>query len=52
VGGIIWGLVGLLVLFWILGFVGHVGGGLIHLLLVVAIVIAIFNLIMGRRSAV
>jgi hypothetical protein len=51
-GGIIWGLVGLLVLFWILGFVGHVGGSLIHLLLVVAIVVAIFNLIMGRRSSV
>jgi hypothetical protein len=51
-GGIIWGLVGLLVLFWILGFVGHVGGSLIHLLLVVAIIIAIFNLITGRRSTV
>jgi hypothetical protein len=50
VGGIIWGLVGLLVLFWILGFVGHVGGSLIHFLLVIAIVIAIFNLIAGRSS--
>ncbi len=49
-GGIIWGLVGLLVLFWILGFIGHVGGGLIHILLVIAIVIAIFNLIAGRSS--
>jgi hypothetical protein len=50
VGGIIWGLVGLLVLFWILGFVGHVGGSLIHFLLVIAIVIAIFNLIAGRST--
>ncbi len=50
VGGIIWGLVGLLVLFWILGFIGHVGGGLIHFLLVIAIIIAIFNLIAGRSS--
>ncbi len=49
-GGIIWGLVGLLVLFWILGFVGHVGGSLIHFLLVIAIIIAIFNLIAGRST--
>jgi hypothetical protein len=49
-GGIIWGLVGLLVLFWILGFIGHVGGSLIHFLLVIAIVIAIFNLIAGRST--
>ncbi len=46
----IWGLVGLLVLFWLIGFVAHVGGGLIHLLLVIAIVVAIFNLIAGRRA--
>ncbi len=49
-GGIIWGLVGLLVLFWILGFIGHVGGSLIHFLLVIAIIIAIFNLIAGRSG--
>jgi len=45
---LIWGLVGLLVLFWILGFIGHVGGSLIHFLLVIAIIVAIFNLIAGR----
>jgi hypothetical protein len=48
----VWTLVGLLVLFWILGFVAHVGGGLIHLLLVLAIIVAIFNLVTGRRSTV
>jgi len=50
-GNIIWTLVGLLVLFWILGFVGHVGGGLIHLLLVIAIVLAIINFIAGRSAS-
>jgi uncharacterized protein DUF5670 len=36
---------------WLLGFVVfHVAGGLIHLLLVVAIVVFVFNLITGRRT--
>jgi Family of unknown function (DUF5670) len=36
---------------WLLGFVVfHVAGGLIHLLLVIAIVVFIFNLISGRRT--
>ena len=50
-GNIIWTLVGLLVLFWILGFVGHVGGGLIHLLLVIAVVLAIINFVTGRSAS-
>jgi hypothetical protein len=29
-----------------------VGGGLIHLLLVVAVIVLIFNLVSGRRSAI
>jgi hypothetical protein len=35
---------------WLLGFIGHVGGGLIHLLLLIAVIILIFNLIQGRRK--
>jgi hypothetical protein len=35
---------------WLLGFSFHVAGGLIHLLLVVALIILIFNLVAGRRS--
>lgn len=46
----LWGLIVLLFVFWLLGFVGHVGGGLIHLLLVVALVIAAFNLLSGRSA--
>jgi Family of unknown function (DUF5670) len=37
---------------WLLGFSLHVGGTLIHLLLVVALVVLVINLISGRRSAV
>jgi hypothetical protein len=50
-GGIIWALVVLLFVFWLIGLVAHVGGGLIHLLLVIAIVVAAFNLLTGRRAA-
>ncbi|NRG48222.1 lmo0937 family membrane protein, partial [Bacillus sp. CRN 9] len=35
---------------WLLGFIGGVGGGLIHLLLVIALVVLIFQLITGRRA--
>lgn len=35
---------------WVLGWaVFHVAGGLIHLLLVVAVVVFLFNLFTGRR---
>jgi hypothetical protein len=39
----------ILVVLWLLGFTLHVAGSLIHLLLVIAIVMVIFNLVSGRR---
>jgi hypothetical protein len=45
-------IVGILIALWLLGFSMHVGGGLIHTLLVIAIVVFVFNLITGRRSSV
>jgi Family of unknown function (DUF5670) len=41
----------LLGILWLLGFSLHVGGGLIHLLLVVAVVVVVLNLLSGRRLA-
>jgi hypothetical protein len=38
-----------LAVLWLLGFSMHVGGGLIHLLLVVALVVMVLNLLSGRR---
>jgi hypothetical protein len=35
---------------WLLGFSLHVGGSLIHLLLVVALVVLVINLLSGRRG--
>ncbi len=43
-------IIGILVVLWILGLLINVGGGLIHILIVVAIVIFIWNLITGRRK--
>lgn len=45
----IWTIFIILLILWLLGFSLHVGGGLIHLLLVVAVVVMIFNLITKRR---
>jgi hypothetical protein len=40
----------ILLVLWALGFFAfHVGGGLIHLILVIAVVVAIVHLIQGRR---
>jgi len=38
-----------LVVMWLLGFGFHVGGGLIHLLLVIALVVLIYRLATGRK---
>ena len=40
----------LLIIFWLLGFVFHIAGGLIHLVLVVAVILLIYNLVVGRRT--
>ncbi|WP_375397146.1 lmo0937 family membrane protein [uncultured Sphingomonas sp.] len=45
----LWTIVVILLILWALGFAVHVGGGLIHLLLVVALVVVVVNLIRGRR---
>jgi hypothetical protein len=46
----LWTIVVILVVLWLLGFISHVGGGLIHLLIVIAVIIVIINLIQGRRG--
>lgn len=47
----LWTIIGILVLLWVLGMVFEfVAGGLIHVLLVIAVIIFIFNLITGRNK--
>ena len=47
---VLWTIVAILLILWLLGFSFHVAGGLVHILLVVALVVLIFNLLSGRRS--
>ena len=47
----LWTIFIVLLILWLLGFTLHVGGGLIHLLLVVGLVVLVINLLGGRRSA-
>ncbi len=42
--------VAILSLLWVLGLLGDIGGGLIHLLLVVALVVFIYNQLSSRRA--
>lgn len=40
-----------LIVLWLLGFFAfHVGSGLIHILLVIAVIMIIWNLVSGRRA--
>jgi hypothetical protein len=47
---LIWTIVVVLFVLWLLGFAINVGGGLIHLLLVLAIIGIVYNLLVGRRA--
>jgi hypothetical protein len=46
----LWTLVAVFLILWLLGFSMSIGGGLIHILLVVAVILIIFNLVSGRRA--
>jgi len=50
--GIIWAIIVVLFILWVLGFAIHIGGGLIHLLLVVALILLVFNIVTGRGARV
>lgn len=39
-----------LVALWLIGLLMHVGGGLIHIILVIAVVVFVFQFLTGRRS--
>ncbi len=46
----LWTIVVILVVLWLLGLVANIGGGLIHLLLVIALIVIAVNLLQGRRA--
>ncbi|MEA2575517.1 MAG: hypothetical protein QOH93_2815 [Chloroflexia bacterium] len=47
---ILWTIAVILVILWLLGFLFNIAGGLIHILLVIAIIVIVYNLITGRRA--
>jgi len=46
----LWTVFVILLILWLLGFSFHLAGSLIHILLVVALVVLVYNLLTGRRS--
>jgi hypothetical protein len=46
----LWTIVVVLFILWLLGFSLHIGGGIIHLLLVIAVIVIVYNLLVGRRT--
>jgi hypothetical protein len=50
VGNLLWLIIVVLVVLWLGGFAMHVGGSLIHALLVLAVIVLLFQIITGRRA--
>ncbi len=49
--GLLWGLIVLLVVLWLIGFlIVHVAGPAIHLLLIIALILLVWNLLFPRRA--
>jgi len=46
----LWTIVAILIILWLLGFSLHIAGGLVHILLVIALVVIVINLLQGRRA--
>ncbi len=46
---LIWTGIGVLLILWLLGFSINIGGGLIHILLVLAVIGIVYNLFVGQR---
>lgn len=51
--GLIWAIIVICFIAWILGFlVFHLAGGLIHILIIIAVILLIYNLLTGRGARV
>ncbi|MFN7927915.1 MAG: lmo0937 family membrane protein [Blastocatellia bacterium] len=48
----LWTILAIVLVLWLLGFVGGVGGSLIHALLLVAGVVLVLQLLSGRRTSI
>ena len=48
---LLWAIVVILVVLWLIGLVANIAGGLIHILLVIALIVIVYNLLVTRRRA-
>lgn len=48
----LWTILAVLLVLWLLGFIGGVGGSLIHALLLIAGIVLVIQLLTGRRTVV
>ncbi len=49
-GSLLWTIIVVLFVLWLLGVLLSFGGNLIHILLVVAVVLLLYNLLVGQRA--
>jgi 4-hydroxybenzoate polyprenyltransferase len=47
---ILWAVVAVIVILWLIGLFAGILGGFIHILLVIAAIIIVYNLLTGRRT--
>lgn len=50
--GLLWTIIVILFAIWLVGFLLHFGGGLIHLILVIVLILVVVNLLTGRGARV
>ena len=48
----LWTIVVVLIVLWALGLIGNIAGGLIHILLVLAVIVIAYNILTGRRRRI
>jgi hypothetical protein len=46
----LWTIIGILVVLWLLGLIFKIGGAIIHILLIIAVVVFLWNRITGRKK--
>jgi hypothetical protein len=49
-GSILWTIITILFVFWLIGLIAHIGGAFIHILLVGALILLVFNLLTKGRA--
>ncbi|MGH7757205.1 MAG: lmo0937 family membrane protein [Vulcanimicrobiaceae bacterium] len=50
--GIIWTIIVVLFALWLIGLLAHIGGGLVYILLVIAVILVVYNLLTGRGARI